>query len=402
MPAMLLTRAVVAVCEFLAAMTSRSMGFAGPCRACRVAVLVLIGTVAAACKGGTDGISGPASSASKFLPERPGQQLAVGVLSSNITPLRWDSDDEIVYESRDGASAAVARAELRTIRVGSGAVRVVDAAPNREASYCRFATTRDGRHTFFLLGGALYYAVADSARLLVANVIQGGSWGGISLLEGTESGKIVFSTAPDSAWIFDAPTRTKRLLATGCKEVVTGSPDGRQVLCIGLTSRATNRIDVGSGATSAGSAFAGPEVDYTQLHWGPRGVESIRIGAFYATDIINLATGAALTIIPSTEGQPIDFTNRDRLDPSSFAWSKDGQRIGYRREICYSPALFSGCERSQSQLYVFDVETKETRLAAVINGRLVGSITFSPDGTRLAYVAYGGGASNSVYVVARP
>ncbi len=399
MPVMPLMRAVVAVCELRGVMPSRIVGFAQLCRACRVAVLVLICTVAVACKGGTDGISGPASAASKFLPERPGQQLAVGVLSSNITPLRWDSDDEILYTGLDGASAAVARAELRAIRVGSGIVRVIDAAPSRDASYYRFATTRDGRHTFFLLG-ALYYAVADSARLLVANGIQYVAWGGISLLEGTASGKIVFSTAPDSAWIFDAATRTKRLLATGCEQVVTGSPDGRQVLCIGSTSRATSVIDVGTGATSAGSGFAGPEVDYTPLHWGPRGVERIRSGAFYAADIINLATGAALTIIPSTEGQPIDFTNGDFPDPSSFAWSKDGKRIGYRRDLCYSPG-FSICERSQSQLYVFDVETKETRLAAVIN-RPVGSITFSPDGTRLAYLTYGGGASSSVYVVARP
>ena len=400
MPAMLLTRAVVAVCECLAAMTSRIMGFAGPCRACRVVVLVLIGTVVAACKGGTDGISGPASAASRFLTERPGQQLAVGVLSDNITPLRWDSDDEIVYAGLDGASAAVARAELRAIRVGSGAVRVVAAAPNRDASYSGFATTRDGRHTFFLLGGALYYAVADSAPLLVANGIPYSNWGGISLLEGTASGNIVFSTAPDSAWIFDAATRTKRLLATGCEAVVTGSPDGRQVLCIGSTSRATSIIDVGSGAVSAGSTIAGPEVDDTPLHWGPRGVERIRSSP-YAADIINLATGAALTIIPSAERQPIDVTNRDRPDPSSFAWSKDGKRIGYRRDLCYSPGL-SICERSQSQVYVFDVETKETRLAAVINGVLVDNITFSPDGARIAYLAYGGGASSAVYVVARP
>ena len=48
----------------------------------------------------------------------------------------------------------------------------------------------------------------------------------------------------------------------------------------------------------------------------------------------------------------------------------------------------------------FDVDTKETRLAAVID-REIGSISFSPDGTRIAYLTFAAGASSNMYIVPR-
>lgn len=356
-------------------------------------------TMLAACSRGADGVNGPARAASAFLPERTGQRLDAGVLTPN-TLLRWDSDGEILYTGLDGGNTN--RAQLRAIHVATGARRLIDSAPTRETQYGDFGMSRDGLHTFFQLSGALYYAVPDSAQVLIALVAQRylpGDTRRISVLGALASGKVAYSTAPDSAWIFDAPTRTQRLVSTGCESVAAASPDGRQLLCLATSGATGSIIDIASGARSPTAAFSGPSFDIPKILSGPRGVEHIRTSPFELTDIVNLSTGTAITMIASKEDKYLDFTNIDNLDRYSFAWSKDGSRVAYSRDLCYARGFT--CERTQSQLHVFNVDTKETRLAAVIN-RDIGSIAFSPDGSRIAYLTYAAGASSNMYIVPRP
>ncbi len=356
--------------------------------------LLLLATTCLACSRDGGGVAAPASSPSKLLPEKPGQLIAAGVLSSS-SRMRWERDDEITYTGLDETGA---RSQLRVVHVANGTIRVIDTAPIRDARYAEFAVSRDGRHTFFLLGGALYFAATDSARVPIANFPGVGNSLGRAVLTGADAAQVIYRTEPDSVWLYDVPSQTRRVLAAGCRSIVTVSPDGRQLLCQSV-SQTFSIVDIGSGAVSPSNALTGPTSAIQSIHWGPRGIEHIRSGAFYFTELVNGASGAVTTLIASTEGQPVDLTNIDMLRLSSLAWSRDGRSIAYSRDLCYSPG-WSQCAGSQSQLYVFDVASKATRLAAVVN-RDISSIAFSPDGTRIGYLA-GAGFSSAMYVAPLP
>ncbi len=103
--------------------------------------------------------------------------------------------------------------------------------------------------------------------------------------------------------------------------------------------------------------------------------------------------------VATDAGSDIDLTNLDFPDVPAVAWSTDGESIAYRRDLCHARAL--SCIRSQSRLYVFDVQSRATRLVAVVD-REIASITFSHDGTRLAYFASAEGAASAIYVAPVP
>ena len=357
--------------------------------------MLLLALAAAACKSET--VTGVEPSTSTMLPLRPGQSVAAAGLSYN-TRLLWDGGGEITYTAIDFAGAS----QVRAVSVTDGRLRTIDSTSSRSVTHGGLWVSRDGRHTFFSRSGELYHVAPDAPAVRVAmNFVmfssRDGSPFGADVLPGADASQVVYATRPDSLWVYDARVKTSRFLTAGCTRLITRSPDGQQVLCrTGTTSFGI--IDVNTGAMTPSGSFAGPSYSIYSLHWSNRGIEHIRSGAHYFMELVNWTSGAAVTVIPADT--IVDFNaTLDSPDLMSLTWSKDGRKVAYSRNLCDLRGF--DCARTQYQLHVFDVETRTTTIAAVVN-REIRSIVFSPDGTRLAYVAAHQTSFAELYTVSVP
>lgn len=338
----------------------------------------------------TEQISEPVQTVSEIVPARPGQVVNTAVLGWS-TQLLWSTGDEILYTGRDVTGAF---SQVRRIDINDGRIRMVDTLVTRGLLHTGIWITRDGRHTFFQRGSDLYLAVSDSTPVFVARATRPGSipnsmYGGPVLPVG--DGRIVHLGAADSVWTYDAQTRTGRFLGLGCRTLLVASPDGSQVLCLAVDNSFAV-VNTATGITTPSAAVSGPVYAVYSIHWGSRGLEHVRSGIDWFTELVN-ESGAAMTLIRA-EPFSLDGTTKT---PSlqSFAWSRDGRALVWARRLCDYRGLT--CERSQSQLLLFDIATRVTSIIAVTE-REIGNIAFSPDGRRVAYVAHSAGGSAQMYV----
>ena len=120
------------------------------------------------------------------------------------------------------------------------------------------------------------------------------------------------------------------------------------------------------------------------VHWGAGGLRLAAVPPDASYEILNLDT-AELVSLPAA---PLP-------EPLTDVWSPDGSRIAYWTTSCLDSCGLFCCsvDRIQRQLVVADVTTGQVRRIAAAGdltipnglGSIYGGISFSPDGTRIAY-----------------
>lgn len=144
-------------------------------------------------------------------------------------------------------------------------------------------------------------------------------------------------------------------------------------------------FDLATGATSTKTWNLG---FHPLVHWGAAGLRlaAARPGASY--EILNLDT-AELVSVPAAS-YPEQLTD---------VWSPDGGRFAYWTSACleFCEPFYCCPGKTQHELLLADVTTGQVRRVAAAGdltipnglGSIYGGISFSPDGTRIAYAIDG-------------
>ncbi|MES2523155.1 MAG: hypothetical protein V4617_10680 [Gemmatimonadota bacterium] len=373
--------------------------------------LAMTAVAAASACSGAGGVTDAGRDFSDAFPENRGTLVYEGSPSANQL-LWWESATELVdvlaVSPMSASAAQPAGLYVRATNVDARTTRLMHGPRAFGGELSGVIVAPDGVTTFVVssvLGptgrvtplhhagpGTTSTLVTPSAGLLGS---QKHSPFGMSIVVSPDSKSAAYIAAPDSLKVYDVSLRTSRPLATGCTSVLAFAPDGQRVLCASSVG-AYSLVTVATGASvSAGSRTP----DIHLMHLGSGGLQQLRSGAFFVTDIVNTTTGATTNII-----------TRDQLKSGEFpefqrgTWSSDGRRVAFAAS--HTCGAFSGCPFAQSSIYVVDIASRRLQRVAVINfpsnsSASIDAIAFAPDGNRVAYVAQWN-AMRSAYVASIP
>jgi hypothetical protein len=189
-----------------------------------------------------------------------------------------------------------------------------------------------------------------------------------------------FSVQPDSLFLVERGTQPV-FLGTGCSAGVDSfSPDESRILCrVHPWGLAIFSVNGGSP-----ELVDLPELYHLQegvIRWAPQGLQVV-YGIYGIVGLYEQWSGMSQDF-GTDVGVPFTFE-----PPSSVTMSSDGRKVAYWRYDCTEFTGFLGsCVTGQHLLHVVDVESgTTTRQAVHSGGRIGGAITFSPDGSMLAYL----------------
>jgi hypothetical protein len=305
----------------------------------------------------------------------------VGLRSS----LFWSADGQSIF-----FEAGTSTVSLREVNPGSGVVRTldgprsdyVDAVPAPSGGSVYFSTDRpDGRRNTWLRPDSDGPPVLLTDRAPGTNVPEQAD--GRLVLPSPDGDFVAYIVFPDSLFLFDVTTGSRRFVATHCIRAIAYSPDRTRLMC---------RRDA-EGEDGFGTVLLedGEETDLVLM---PREIARIQIirwdddaiRTIYRTNnrfrVQNVDRDSTRTLWlpgPGSGLRVVDFYN--------YTWSTNGARFAFWTHECLRVDRVGNCEFGQSLMYVVDLTTNTGRTVVVAKGARGGEqLALSPDGTVVAYV----------------
>lgn len=308
--------------------------------------------------------------------EDRGPTLARDVASMGATTFAWlRGDAEIAYVS--------AGSQLVAVRVADGATRQLD--PARASFQSVLARSRDGSALYFVaedISGPLpRYTLREALagkEAPVGEVMNG------PLAVSPDAHRVLYPRANGasvldvSGTIFAVPPP-----CPGWPLVPVFSPSGDRLFCVGDRAAFVNVTD--------GSTQTLPDTQPTlwrTAHWDAVGPEAVGF-AFAAEpgrELVQLRDVA--------HGQTRDLYetgDETLLELAHAAISNDGRRVAFWESQCLHAASWFSCEAGKTEFRLKVVDVSSRRTATAASGAAgPGPISFSDDGTRIAYLFQAG------------
>jgi hypothetical protein len=287
------------------------------------------------------------------------------------TELVWSRSGGEVYYSTAWPGS------IRAVSVSDKSTRVLD----QRASWS-LTLSSDGNY--------LYYLIASDTLLLSDLFRINLTTQTLELVISHVSRQIIspYIVSPDnnhiaylsdsSLYVLDLVTMVNRRMAVG--EPLVFSPDGKEILYRQYPTY--NILSCESGATRSISTGLGEGELYLirLFRWDDRGIRIFYNAMDYS--VRNLTTGTTVRIW--------NVTSPESPENMHYAWSPDGKRIALWTWSCVKGQGLFTCDLAQYILHIIDIDAQSERRIASGNSsspsRVSGSIAFSADGRRIAYV----------------
>ncbi len=344
-----------------------------PLHAVRIAAAVLCCFLGSDCN-----VKDPTFSADE-LPEQLGTALAgTEDVSFNAT-LLWAPDAGEVYFQASDSSVRAASSPSGT-RVVDGPRDHEDLSAAGMGGAVYFVERQDGHNVAYRAAGGTLTVLTDRAPATKPL----GTVDGKLVLGGPNDLVAGYIVQPDSLFIFNVASATRRFVATGCVRVVVFAPNAATLICRkdGPRDGGYAMVDLSTGQLSA-VAITPPEINSTPLivHWDEGGIHVLYVatGRFRQRD---LTTGTA-----STVWAPQPTVLMRQPDYANWSWSGDSRSFVIWVHECLKVNRGGQCIFGQSVLHHVDLVTRVETVVGVVKGTEGGEqLALSRTGEFVAYV----------------
>jgi hypothetical protein len=298
--------------------------------------------------------------------------------------LFWSADGQSIYFESGSGNVSLREADPRT-----GSVRTLDGP---RADYVDPVTAPGGGTIYFSIDRLdgrrdTYVRTETGAPVLLTDRAPGTDVleqaDGRLVMPSPDGDNVAFIVYPDSLFLFDIVTGSRRFIATHCIRVVAYSPDRASIMCRrdAEGDAGFSAVMLDSGETSDLLIMPREVARIQVVHWDEDAIRTIyrTNSRFRIQNVDRDSTRTLWNPGPGSGLRVIDFFN--------YSWSANGERFAFWTHECLRLSRVGNCEFGQSLLHVVDLHTNDGRTVAVAKGTRGGEqLALSPDGTEVVYV----------------